>query len=429
MSFTLPAQARALAPQPGEADRARFFVATASVFGAVPDPLDPTLPAAAPESVHNEVSCHTSPYTSTHSLTPHGNNPNAQLLLLDYDEDLNEISTQAFPHARPVSRIAPAPDKADLVFTVHDRGASLWLLGAPDEQVPSSNPAQAEKLANSNGTLSELLNIPNPYDPQKPRQRQQRLQFLAWDPVAGARSSAAARVILATQKSAYLHTLDRFLSTTTPTQSLDIKPSDDYADIQCVDWNPHNSDVVCLAVGADVLLYDLRASPNESVRIPFAHDQCVRDLDHNPNKPYHIATGGNDGRVRIWDTRNCKMPLKDITHHTHWVWSVDYNRFHDQLILSSGSDCLVNLHNVVSVSSTPWGLIRSLDDGFEDRIDGVTDEIKQTDELIATYREFEDSVYAVAWSSADPWIFASVSFDGHVNINVVPRDVKYSIIL
>lgn len=51
------------------------------------------------------------------------------------------------------------------------------------------------------------------------------------------------------------------------------------------------------------------------------------------------------------------------------------------------------------------------------------------DSIIATYEEHEDSVYAVEWSSADPWLFASLSYDGRLVINRVPRALKYSILL
>ncbi|KAI8609072.1 WD40-repeat-containing domain protein [Chytriomyces sp. MP71] len=196
-------------------------------------------------------------------------------------------------------------------------------------------------------------------------------------------------------------------------------------------WNPHNSDEFCIAAGPHISGIDFRAS-KPTFRIPHAHLECVRDIDFNPNKPYYIATGGDDGKVRIWDTRaTTNGPVKELSNHTHWVWSVNYNRYHDQLLLSSSSDCLVNLHNVVSVSSTPYGLIRSMDQDMdtESGLEDVNEAIKTTDELIATYREFEDSVYSVAWSTADPWIFASLSFDGRVNINIVPQEVKYSIIL
>lgn len=48
---------------------------------------------------------------------------------------------------------------------------------------------------------------------------------------------------------------------------------------------------------------------------------------------------------------------------------------------------------------------------------------------MASFEQHEDSVYSVAWSPADPWLFASVSFDGRVAVNVVPQDHKYKILL
>ena len=52
-----------------------------------------------------------------------------------------------------------------------------------------------------------------------------------------------------------------------------------------------------------------------------------------------------------------------------------------------------------------------------------------TDGQVSLYDEHEDSCYAVAWSAADPWVFASASYDGRVAINTVPRIVKYRVIL
>lgn len=33
------------------------------------------------------------------------------------------------------------------------------------------------------------------------------------------------------------------------------------------------------------------------------------------------------------------------------MWSVAYNKFHDQLVLTSSSDCQVNLQSIVSIST------------------------------------------------------------------------------
>ena len=49
--------------------------------------------------------------------------------------------------------------------------------------------------------------------------------------------------------------------------------------------------------------------------------------------------------------------------------------------------------------------------------------------VVSAYEEHEDSVYAAEWSTADPWLFASLSYDGRLVINRVPRAAKYSILL
>ncbi|ORY42198.1 WD40 repeat-like protein [Rhizoclosmatium globosum] len=383
MSFTLPHQSRCIVAQLAEPDRPRFFAGTSSVFN--------------------------------------GSGAENELRLLDFDEDTNEVSSQSFAHPSQIRSIAPAIDKADFVFTVSTEAkigatpsASLFLLSAL-----STIDDKGEKLANAAGSLSLLLRIES-------SNSLKNISNVFWDPTGD-----KSRVIATGTNAVGVFAIDRALSKATlqSTYSIPSTASSDVLteSIDCGKWNPHNTDEFAFAAGHSLFGLDLRAPPTTSTfSIPYAHDQCIRDIDYNPNKPYYLATGGNDGRVRIWDSRNVTKPLKDLNNHTHWVWSVAYNKFHDQLLLSSSSDCLVNLHNVVSVSSTPFGLIRSMDSD-EEGLDGIYS--KTTDELIATYREFEDSVYSVAWSSADPWIFASVSFDGRVNINIVPKEVKYSIIL
>ena len=51
------------------------------------------------------------------------------------------------------------------------------------------------------------------------------------------------------------------------------------------------------------------------------------------------------------------------------------------------------------------------------------------DGQVSVYDEHEDSCYAVAWSTHDPWLFASASYDGRVSISAVPRNVRYRILV
>jgi WD40 repeat protein len=134
-----------------------------------------------------------------------------------------------------------------------------------------------------------------------------------------------------------------------------------------------------------------------------------------------IASGGDDGRVRFWDLRQPDKALRVLGGHGHWVTGVRHNAFHDQLVVSCGTDSVVNLWGVPSLSSMTLGASAEDEAPAEEQSDG----------LIKTYNEHEDSVYSVAWSRSevDAWVFASLSFDGRVVINEVPQEEKYKILL
>ncbi|KAL6047222.1 hypothetical protein STEG23_021907, partial [Scotinomys teguina] len=195
-------------------------------------------------------------------------------------------------------------------------------------------------------------------------------------------------------------------------------------------WSPHHN-CTQVATASDTTLrgWDTR-SMSQIYCIENAHGQLVRDLDFNPNKQYYLASCGDDCKVKFWDTRNVTEPVKTLEEHSHWVWSVRYNHSHDQLVLTGSSDSRVILSNMVSISSEPFGHLVD-DDDVSDPEEHHAEKSKEPlqDNVIATYEEHEDSVYAVDWASADPWLFASLSYDGRLVINRVPRALKYHILL
>ncbi|KAH9078550.1 hypothetical protein Ae201684P_019632 [Aphanomyces euteiches] len=173
-----------------------------------------------------------------------------------------------------------------------------------------------------------------------------------------------------------------------------------------------------ITVDESIQTWDIRSN-KVAYKIDKAHLECARDIDYNPNKPYYIASGGNDGKMKFWDVRKSSHAILSIQSHSHWAWCVKYNRFHDQLVLSSGSDSVVNLWRISSISSAP---ILEMDEGGESGID-------IGDAKIKSFEEHEDSVYSVAWGSVDSWVFVSVSYDGRVVLNHVPSTEKYRILL
>ncbi|KAI8917182.1 WD40-repeat-containing domain protein [Powellomyces hirtus] len=376
--YGLDHQARCLKAQLGDQERSRFFVGTQD-------------------------------YKHTNELH-----------LIDFDEDESMITSHKIPHDHEIRAIAPSPTSAELVVTVYKEAskpakACLWRLAVPDSD-------SMGKLKNDVGSMEAVT-----YFESAATSGPSDIEDILWDP-SGSRNRLVAR----SKQSLGVYALKESASSATPTTTISIKPVDGTPrGAACASWNPH-AEVIAAGVGSSVIGYDIRASTKSAYEITSAHPN-VKCVDHNPNKPHNIATGGVDGVVRFWDTRDVTTPIKEVSDHTHWVWSVSFNRFHDQLFLSAGSDCRVNLQSIISISSAPLSDVSSDNEDDEDRGYASRDEFggggKPTDGLVCTSDQHEDSVYAAEWSAADPWIFASVSYDGRVAVNLVPRDHKYKIIL
>ena len=184
-------------------------------------------------------------------------------------------------------------------------------------------------------------------------------------------------------------------------------------------WNPHrNYHQYATVCGAQVVGWDTRTGDQAWSLHNIVTNQSIRSLDFNPNKQYYMVTGCDDGAVSVWDVRSADQALTTLRQHSHWVWSTRYNTYHDQLLLSAGSDSKVVMTSVASLSSEPYGAI----------VDEEGDGKKLEDGVISVWTDHEDSVYTAEWSSADPWTFASLSYDGRLVIGHVPQHVKFNIL-
>ena len=97
-------------------------------------------------------------------------------------------------------------------------------------------------------------------------------------------------------------------------------------------WDPHNKHTCVAAAGNDIKILNTQNNCI-TMSIKGAHGRSIYDVDYNPNKPNIIVTSGDDNKIKYWDLRNPSRPLKTLAGHHHWVWSVKYNPFHDQLLI------------------------------------------------------------------------------------------------
>ncbi|KAM7260459.1 hypothetical protein ACFE04_016200 [Oxalis oulophora] len=169
-------------------------------------------------------------------------------------------------------------------------------------------------------------------------------------------------------------------------------------------WDPHDVNAIAATCDSSVQFWDLRTMKKTN-SIECTH---VRNVDYHTKKKHILVTAKDESGIQIWDLRMTKAPIQELPGHAHWTWAVSCNPEYDGLILSAGTDSTVNL----------WlAPISSGDEIGSERV--AESQYRQTDPLLCSYSDYEDSVYGLAWSSREPWIFASLSYDGRVVVESV----------
>ncbi|CAN1322795.1 WD repeat-containing protein DWA2 [Linum perenne] len=169
-------------------------------------------------------------------------------------------------------------------------------------------------------------------------------------------------------------------------------------------WDPHDVNSLAATCESSVQFWDLRTMKRAN-SIDVSH---VRTTDYDPKKNHILVTAEDETGIHIWDLRMTKAPIIELPGHTHWTWAVTCNPEFDDIILSGGTDSAVNLW----LASTESG----------DELTSQSVDYSQTpkvDPLVNSYTDYEDSVYGLAWSYREPWIFASLSYDGRVVVESI----------
>lgn len=101
--------------------------------------------------------------------------------------------------------------------------------------------------------------------------------------------------------------------------------------------------------GADRVLrvWDTRGTAGEglAVKAYAAHEGWISSLAWRPDSSYHVATGGHDGAVKLWDIRTA-VPLGSLQQHKQDAKVLCVGWWGAQTLVSGGSDCAVHLYNL-----------------------------------------------------------------------------------
>uniref|UniRef100_A0A383VHU4 EIPR1-like beta-propeller domain-containing protein n=1 Tax=Tetradesmus obliquus TaxID=3088 RepID=A0A383VHU4_TETOB len=191
--------------------------------------------------------------------------------------------------------------------------------------------------------------------------------------------------------------------------------------------HPRDPQLALVAAGPGVQLWDVQAMKQVG-GIEVAHRMRTWDVSWAPGNEHRFVTGGDDCKLRFWDTRMLSRPeaLQEMSGHSHWVWGVAYSPFHEQLLLSSSTDTTVNVWYAPALAKLKGPEAKQQPMGVKS---SSQSSLRDADGKAHTYDEHEDSVYGLAWSASDPWLFASMSYDGRLVVNKVPKNIKYKILI
>lgn len=314
-----------------------------------------------------------------------------QIQIIEYDDiQVNIQCLQALDHPDEIWWIACHPTEIDLMFTISAHNSaevsstklyrippqeSIAAFGSPEHQ-------QLELVSTFNTSNDKLCN---------------RVMFL----------SNKSKCLISCEKTLNVFDVERPDSPITTIQNSNENGKDDFEDeITASATDPLHTDIIASCNGSSVRLWDIR-SGKVAQQINDSSQNCIYDISFNENKPWWACTGGSDGYLRCWDVRVSK-PQCEFRASSHWVTRTVPSSSHEQLILTAATDSKVR---VINSSKFAFQNDGKLPDG----------------EIIKSIRH-DDSVYSATWSS-NPWVFASVSYKGQVNICQLPSQIVDAILM
>lgn len=236
-----------------------------------------------------------------------------QVKLLRYVEETEEIQCAAlYHHTGEVLSIASSASDVNLISTVYDtvpvKKGTVWRLP------PLSDPSEARTGA---GSRVE----PNPQElvavADVPEVQGLSLHSLLWAPTPDAGAGSTLAAVFDGGVRAYSLGPAGGLQQTGAAQFEEAGDSRGY--IGGAAWDPHHPGEVAVAIEGTVHMLDLR-SGDTTRTLPggLPPGGVIRGITYNPNRPWFMATGGDDFRVKCWDVRKPVAPVKVLEGHAHW---------------------------------------------------------------------------------------------------------------
>lgn len=215
-----------------------------------------------------------------------------EIRVLQYDPDQERlVSVGVYNHAPEVWSIAPSAKQEDRFITVWARagtyGVSLWKAQSDGSLL------QEGELAGHNSIVRSAL-----WHHQQPR-------------------------LAMTVEEAGIHAWD---ISEEGVKATGFAASGELLQLWDGALHPTNLSIAVTTGGHNLQMWDLRTMTMTS-QTSGAHRMPSRDVSWAPHDEHRLVSGGDDCKLKFWDTRmfGRSDALLELGGHSHWVWRAQYN--------------------------------------------------------------------------------------------------------
>lgn len=175
------------------------------------------------------------------------------------------------------------------------------------------------------------------------------------------------------------------------------------ASVEDIQWSPNERNVLATcSVDKSIRIWDTRAAPHKACMLTAdtAHDSDINVISWNKTEPF-IASGGDDGVLKVWDLRHFqnKTPIATFKHHTNHITTVEWNPNESTVLASGGDDDQIAL----------WDLSVERDDNDASQNDA---QLKDIPPQLLFIHQGQKEIKELHWHPQLPGVILSTAHSG-----------------